>query len=78
MPVMRYFVFVGGVLLALLFAANAFMTPLPKVESTQPAVDLSIVRIHSDRKWPERAVYDTAASEQTWADILGMFKRRLG
>ena len=59
MPVMRYFVFVGGVLLALLFVANAYMAPLPKVEGTQPAVDLSIVRIHSDRKWPERAVYDT-------------------
>jgi carboxymethylenebutenolidase len=25
----------------------------------------------------ERAVYDAEASEQTWADILGMFKRRL-
>ncbi len=26
----------------------------------------------------ERAVYDPQASEQTWADILAMFKRRLG
>jgi hypothetical protein len=59
MPVMRYFVFVGGALLALLFVANAFMTPLPKVEGTQSAVDLSFVRIHSDRKWPERVVFDT-------------------
>jgi carboxymethylenebutenolidase len=26
----------------------------------------------------ERAVYDPVASEQTWADIFAMFKRRLG
>ena len=60
MPLLRYFVFVGGALLALLFAASAFMPALPVVESPRFTADLSIIRIHSDRKWPERVVFDTS------------------
>jgi hypothetical protein len=69
MPVMRYFIYVGGALLALLFIANASMTPLPTVEGAQSAVDLSIVRIHSDRKWPERVVFDTTLPTITPAPV---------
>jgi hypothetical protein len=65
MPVMRYFLFVGGVLLALLFVADAF-APKPEVVSsagaTTAAVDLPVIRIRSDRKWPERMVFDTSAA----------------
>jgi hypothetical protein len=61
MPVARYFFFVGGVLLALLFASDAVLPKLPVVEATaEPGVDKSIIRIHSDRKWPERVVFDTS------------------
>jgi hypothetical protein len=61
MPLARYFFFVGGVLLALLFASDAVLPKLPAVEATaDPGVDKSIIRIHSDRKWPERIVFDTS------------------
>jgi hypothetical protein len=61
MPLMRYFVFVGGALLALLLIANACLPALPVAEgsSSRASVDRSVIRIHSDRKWPERVVFDT-------------------
>ena len=58
MPLARYFVFVGGVLLALLFVVDAVLPKLPVVERTD--TDLPVIRIHSDRKWPERVVLDTS------------------
>jgi len=59
MPVVRYFLWVGGVLLALLFATDAYLPTLPVVPTADTTVDKSIIRIHSDRKWPERVVFDT-------------------
>ena len=59
MPLMRYLVFVGGALLTLLLVVNACLPALPVVQNSQPAADLSVIRIHSDRKWPERVVFDT-------------------
>ncbi len=60
MPVLRYFVFVGGALLALLFVVGWELPPTPAVQAAS-ATDLSTIRIHSDRKWPERVVFDTSA-----------------
>jgi hypothetical protein len=60
MPLMRYFVFVGGALLALLLIANACMPALPVTEAARATADRSVIRIHSDRKWPERVVFDTS------------------
>jgi hypothetical protein len=61
MPLMRYFVFVGGALLALLFIANACLPALPTTGArSTAAADLSVIRIHSDTKWPERVVFDTS------------------
>ena len=59
MPVARYFLWVGSVLLALLFIADACLPKLPagRAADTQKVV----VRIHSDKKWPERIVFDTSA-----------------
>jgi hypothetical protein len=57
MPVARYFLFVGGVLLALLFVSAAYLPKLPDV--VRADTDLPAIRIHSDRKWPERVVFDT-------------------
>ena len=59
MPVARYFLFVGGALLALLFALDAF-APQQAAVATNPAasVDKTVVRIRSDQKLPERVVYD--------------------
>jgi hypothetical protein len=59
MPLLRYFVFVGGALLALLFAVSGFMPAVPAAEASKSTTDLSIIRIHSDQKWPERVVFDT-------------------
>ena len=58
MPVARYFLFVGGVLLALLFALDAFAPQQVAVASSAPSIDKTVVRIRSDQKPPERVVYD--------------------
>src|SRR3984893_19032498 len=57
MPIARYFLFVGGVLLALLFISDAVLPQLPVADRAN--ADLPVIRIHSDRKWPERVVFDT-------------------
>jgi hypothetical protein len=62
MPVARYFFYVGGVLLALLFAVDAYVPKEPVVSSAVVATTIEnpTLRIRSDRKWPERVVYDTS------------------
>jgi hypothetical protein len=61
MPLARYFVFVGGVLLALLLAVDALFPQQAAVASqAAPSVDKTVVRIRSDQKPPERVVYDTS------------------
>ena len=61
MPIFRYFFFVGGALLALLFAANYV---LPTSAVTQAIATASneqpLIRIRSDRHLPERVVLDTS------------------
>ncbi|UPK01509.1 hypothetical protein [Bradyrhizobium sp. 170] len=65
MPVARYFLFVGGVLLALLLAIDTII-PQQAVVASQAApsvnktVNKTVVRIRSDQKLPERVVYDTS------------------
>src|SRR5450631_3809335 len=58
MPLARYFLFVGGVLLALLFVSDAYLPKLPDAVRADAA--LPAIRIHTDRKWPERVVFDTS------------------
>jgi hypothetical protein len=61
MPVARYFLFVGGALLALLLAIGALFPQQAVVASQAPSsVDKTVVRIRSDQKLPERVVYDTS------------------
>jgi hypothetical protein len=59
MPLTRYFLWVGGVLLTLLFVASAWLPKPPAV--AESAAYRPPIRIHSDRKWPERIVFDTNA-----------------
>ena len=61
MPVLRYFVFVGGALLALLFVAGAFAPPQPVAAKadTVVATENPTLRIRSDHKWPQAIVFDT-------------------
>ncbi len=58
MPLARYFFYVGGVLLALLFISDAYLPKLPVAH--EATADVPLIRIHSDQKWPERIVYDTS------------------
>ena len=61
MPIARYFLFVGGVLLALLVAIDAlFPQQAAVVSQAAPSIDKTVVRIRSDQKPPERVVYDTS------------------
>ena len=84
MPVVRYFLFVGGALLALLFIADACFPKLPAVDDASTAAgdavsDLSVIRIHSDRKWPERVEFDTShADHHTCAGQDGRGSRSSG
>jgi hypothetical protein len=57
----RYFLSVGGVLLALLFVADAVVPKVPAAvtDRNDTSADKSVIRIHSDRKWPEPVVFDT-------------------
>jgi hypothetical protein len=53
--------FVGGALLALLFLIDAYVPSQAVVVShAAPSIDRNVVRIRSDRKLPERVVYDTS------------------
>jgi hypothetical protein len=54
MPLARYFFYVGGLLLALLFIADAYLPKLPVAHG------LDEISYSIDRKWPERIVYDTS------------------
>ena len=58
MPLARYFYFVGGALFALMFILDACFPRSPAPERAH--ANLPAIRIHTDRKWPERIVYDTA------------------
>jgi hypothetical protein len=58
MPLARYFLWVGGALLAVLLIAHWFLPELPDAEKASVAPPL--VRIQSEQKWPERIVYNTS------------------
>jgi hypothetical protein len=70
MPLARYFLVIGGVLLALLFVVDAVLPSLPVADKTDAAVDMPVIRINSDRKWPERVVFDTSTSAFTAVPTL--------
>ena len=58
MPIIRYFVFVGSVLVALLFAIDRYLpTPPETGQASDP--DKTIIRIRSARSLPEKIVFDT-------------------
>lgn len=57
MPLARYFLYVGGALLALLLVASTSMSISPLADRADSK--LVTIRIYSDQKLPERVVYDT-------------------
>ncbi|WP_027525977.1 hypothetical protein [Bradyrhizobium sp. Ec3.3] len=61
MPILRYFVFVGGALLALLLVVNLALPEGPVGQSiVTSSNEAPLIRIRSDRKLPERVVLDTS------------------
>jgi hypothetical protein len=62
MPLARYFLFVGGVLVALLLVSGWLLPKLPMTGTAEMGADKSFLRISSDRKWPERVVFDTGVA----------------
>jgi hypothetical protein len=62
MPILRYFLYVGGALLSLILISSAVMPQVPLPSTLTSASDLPPVRIHTDRKLPERVVFDTSST----------------
>ena len=60
-PIGRYIAFVGSLLLAIFFIADWYMPMAPTQIVTSREADKPIIRIKTDRKWPERIVFDTSA-----------------
>jgi hypothetical protein len=58
MPVGRYFLYIGGVLLALLLIVDWWLPSLGS-GSAPSVVDRTTIRIHSAHKWPAAIVIDT-------------------
>jgi hypothetical protein len=58
-PLRRYFLLVGGALLAVLFAVDAITPRQPGLESGNPGPRLPRIRIHSELKGPEAIIIDT-------------------
>jgi hypothetical protein len=62
MPLVRYFVYVGGMLLGLLLLADwYFPTSTAAIAAADNDVDRSVIRIHSSHKWPAAIQMDTRA-----------------
>lgn len=60
MPILRYFFFVGGALLALLFVADYVLPSQPMTQAVATvANDQPLIRIRSNQHLPERVVLDT-------------------
>ena len=66
MPLFQYFGWVGSFLFAALVATNwCCSAPVAAMPSDVPLDQKINIRIHSDRKWPERVVFDTTRSRLT-------------
>src|SRR5579862_3521594 len=65
MPLLRYFLYVGGALLSLILILNVVLPQEPLAANLTSATELPPVRIQSDRKLPERIVFDTSSTVST-------------
>jgi hypothetical protein len=71
MPLVRYFVVVGGMLLGLLFLADWYFPVSSAATATADNdVDRSIIRIHSRHKWPAAIQMDTTAPMPAVAPVI--------
>ena len=68
MPLIRYFVVMGGVLLSLLLLADWYL-PKPEATTAVADIDRSTIRLHSSQRWPEAVRIDTAAAPPARAAV---------
>jgi hypothetical protein len=69
MPIVRYFIFVGGALAAFLFIVGWYLPkPLAMFADQSLTNDRAVIRIKSARKWPEKIVLDTGQPTITPVD----------
>jgi hypothetical protein len=60
-PIARYFIFVGGTLAVLLYIPGWRLPKPPAMFADQSvALDGTVIRIRSARKWPEKVILDTS------------------
>jgi hypothetical protein len=57
-PLFRYFMVVGGLLVSILFVADAYL-PTTRIDPDSKSAPKPTILIASSIKWPERIVYDT-------------------
>jgi hypothetical protein len=62
MPLLRYFLYVGGALLSLILIANVVLPQESFPGTLTSATELPAIRIQSDRKLPDRIVFDTSST----------------
>ncbi|MGZ5127870.1 MAG: hypothetical protein ACXWC1_34320 [Burkholderiales bacterium] len=63
MPLLQYFGWVGSFLVAAMLGAN-WCLPAPIDPRSDVPLDQKVhIRIHTDHKWPERVLLDTARSK---------------
>ncbi len=68
MPIRQYFLWVGSVLLAVLFVADLLLpAPVAHSRAEIPPNERVNLQIRSNHKWPERVVFDTAHSAPSFA-----------
>lgn len=61
MPVLRYFLYVGAALIAVMFAINAYAPPAPApMQANAPGFDRTTIRITSNRVTEAPIIYDTS------------------
>jgi hypothetical protein len=60
MPLVRYFVVMGGILLSLLLLADSYL-PKPEAAAASSDIDRSTIRVRSGQRWPEAVRIDTSA-----------------
>jgi hypothetical protein len=59
-PVVRYFMYVGVVLLAMLFVADQYFSGVSQSFVRDGQVDKSVIRIQSAHRWPDKIDYDVS------------------
>jgi hypothetical protein len=70
-PIVKYFMVVGSVLAVLLMIAGwSLPEPPPSFPDRPEITERVIIRIRSERKWPEKVVLDTSKPTMTPAAVI--------